>query len=119
MKPVLRMMVAVLALVLALPDGAWAQRRGSHHHRTVFVGSAFYIGSPYWYPYPGPYYYGPAFVATEMPPTVYIERFDGTPTADAGEIYCPSLDQHYPDIQDCPNGWQRVFRAAENADHGG
>ena len=106
-------MLVLLAVLLALPETAWARGRGFHHHRhrTVFVGSAFYFGPPMWYPYPGPYYYGPAFLATDTPPTVYVEKFEGTPGAESGELYCPQLDQHYPEVQDCPNGWQRVIRA--------
>jgi len=114
-------MVALFALVLALPDDARAQRKGSfhHHHHRVFVGSTFYFGPPMWYAYPGPYYYAPVFVATEVEPTVYVEKFDGAPSADAGEIYCPSLGEHYPDVQECPNGWQRIIRAADSATEGG
>ena len=120
MKAVTRVLLALLLLVLALPDAAWAQRRGFHHrHRTFFVGT-FFVGPPIWYAYhPGPYYYGPAFMATDTPPAVFVEKFEGTPSAEAGEIYCPALDQHYPDVQECPNGWQRVIRATESAAQGG
>jgi hypothetical protein len=110
--------LALLLVVLALPDAAWAQRgRGfhPHGHRTFFVGS-FFVGPPMWYAYPpGPYYYAPVFVAGEIPPTIYVEKFEGIPSTEAGEIYCPALDQYYPDAQACPNGWQRVIRAAESA----
>jgi hypothetical protein len=122
-RPVVRLWLALLASTLALPDDAWAQKKGSfgggHHHRRVFVGSTFYFGPPMWYAYPGPYYYAPVYIATETEPTVYVEKFDGTPSADAGEIYCPSMGGHYPDVQDCPNGWQRIIRAPESATEGG
>ena len=123
MKAATRVVFALLLAALALPDAAWAQRgRGfhhHHHHRTFFVGT-FFVGPPMWYAYyPGPYYYGPAFMATETPPTVYVEKFEGTPSAEAGEIYCPAVDQYYPEVQDCPNGWQRVIRATESAAQGG
>ena len=63
--------------VLALPEPAWARGRGfhQHRHRTFFVGT-FFVGPPMWYAYhPGPYYYGPAFEASNAPPSVYIEKF--------------------------------------------
>jgi len=117
MKAARSLLLALVALVLALPDDAWAQKRGVFHHprHRVFVGSAFYFGPPMWYAYPAPYYYAPVFIAAEAQPSVYVEKFDGTPSADAGEIYCPSLGEHYPDVQECPNGWQRIIRATESA----
>ena len=113
-------MLALFALVLALPDDARAQRKGSfaHHHHRVFVGSSFYFGTPMWYGYPY-YYYAPVIVAAEREPTIYVEKFDGTPSADAGEIYCPSAGEYYPDAQECPSGWQRIIRAPESAPEGG
>ena len=42
-----------------------------------------------------------------------VEKFEGKPDASAGEIYCPSLGQYYPDVQDCASGWQRIIRPAQ------
>ena len=53
------------------------------------------------------------------PPSVYIEKFEGTPNAQSGDVYCPQENQYYPDVQDCPNGWQRVIRPAEEAPRSG
>ncbi|HYL89824.1 MAG TPA: hypothetical protein VEU32_13795 [Burkholderiales bacterium] len=120
-----RILAAVLAIVLLAPP-AWAERIGSrhpHHHRAAFVGSAFYFGAPWypspwypspWYPYNYPlyYYYPPVYAASSEPPPVYVEKFEGKPDADSGEIYCPSLGEHYPEVQECPNGWQRIIRPA-------
>jgi hypothetical protein len=120
MSRVTRALLALLVFVLALPEPAWARGRGfhPHRHRTVFVGG-FFVGAPLWYAYhPGPYYYGPAFEATNLPPSVYIEKFEGTPNAESGEIYCSQQDQYYPEVQDCPNGWQRVIRLTEPAAQG-
>ena len=92
----------------AVPRTAW------HGHGRAFVGG-FYFGGPYWpYYYGGPYYYGPTYEATALPPSLYIERFDGQPGADAGELYCAALAAHYPDVPDCPNGWQRIIRPDED-----
>ena len=87
-----------------------------HHH---FGSSVFFVGSPflfYAWPYgyyyaPPPYYYGPDYMATEQMPDVYVEKFDGQPTPQTtGEIYCPGKQAYYPEVQDCPNGWQRIIR---------
>jgi hypothetical protein len=119
MHGVIRMLLLLLVATVALPEAASAagNNRGSrhHHHRTVVVvGSAFYYGPPMWYGYYyPPYYYGPFYEATSTPPSIYVEKFEGTPDANSGDIYCPSLGQYYPDVQDCPNGWQRIIDAAE------
>ena len=31
-------------------------------------------------------------------------------TQTPGEIYCPSKQAYYPEVPDCPNGWQRIIR---------
>ncbi len=119
MRNVVRIVAVVLAMVLLAPP-AWATRLGSrpsHPHHPVFVGSAFYFGAPwypYWYPYYyyPPYYYGPSYEATSEPPSLYVEKFEGKPDANSGEIYCPSLGEYYPDVQECASGWQRIIRPA-------
>jgi hypothetical protein len=92
-----------------------------HHHypgRTVF-----FVGAPYWYwawPYgyaylPPPYYYGPDYgVPKQEMPTVYVEKFDGEPTPQTtGDIYCPSANAYYPEVQHCAGGgWQRIIQEA-------
>jgi hypothetical protein len=98
-----------------LPSGM-APRPPLHHHggrAVIFIGAPFYYWSwPYGYYYaPPPYYYGPDYVAREELPPVYVEKFDGTPTPETpGEIFCPGSDAFYPDVQQCPSGWQRIFR---------
>jgi hypothetical protein len=120
--------VALIVLgLLAAADASAAQfgnrtapRTSWHHgHGRVFIGG-WYFGAPYWpYYYGGPYYgrpyyYGPTYEATSLPPELYIEKFDGTPGSDVGELYCPALAGHYPDVQDCPNGWQRIIRPPDD-----
>ena len=88
----------------------------SHHHRgraVIFVGAPFLFWSwPYGYYYaPPPYYYGPDYLARERLPDVYVEKFDGTPTPQTpGDIFCPGQQAYYPDVKDCPTGWQRIIR---------
>jgi hypothetical protein len=95
-----------------LPSGAAHPHH--HHGRAVFVvGAPFLFWSwPYGYYYaPPPYYYGPDYVARETLPPVYVEKFDGTPTPQTpGEIYCPGDEAYYPEVQQCPSGWQRIMR---------
>ena len=75
-----------------------------------------FFGAPYFYPwpyptyFPPPYYYGPDYSQPRYdPPTVYVEKFSGTPTPQTqGEIFCPDKRGYYPVVQDCPGGWQRV-----------
>jgi hypothetical protein len=103
-------LLAAVALASTASD-AFA-RRGGHafhrHPRAVFF-SSFYFG-PYFYG--PPYYYGPAYAATPEPPSVYVEKFEGTPSAQTlGEFFCPASGAYYPEVQDCGNGWQRIFRA--------
>src|SRR5437868_53015 len=117
MRAVLRIAVlALAALALAAPDAAAARRGGGGHHhphRAIFFGGFWY--GPYWYGYyPPPYYYGPDYSQPQyQPPAVYIERFEGTPSAETpGEFYCPAASAYYPDVTECPgSGWQRLFRA--------
>ncbi len=93
--------------------------RHHHHGRAViFVGAPFlYWSWPYGYYYaPPPYYYGPDYAPHQEMPSVYVERFDGTPTPQTpGEIYCPSKQAYYPEVQDCPSGWQRIIREEDEA----
>jgi hypothetical protein len=106
------LLLAALTLVAAASD-AFARRgahRGFHRHPHVVFFSGFYFGPPYFYG--PPYYYGPAYAATPEPPSVYVEKFEGTPSVEiSGEFYCPASGAYYPEVQDCGNGWQRVFRA--------
>lgn len=83
----------------------------THVRRGFFFVPAF--GSPYYAPVflarPGN---GDAAYAPLQPePVVYVEQFAGTPTPDTqGEIYCAERNAHYPEVAECPGGWQRVFR---------
>jgi len=113
-----KLMIAITLLAVAVPGWAWSQARRFYpaRHSVVFVGT--FYGGPYWYGSPT-YYYAPLYLPTSVPPSVYVEKYEGTPSEEVGEIYCPALDAHYPDVQDCPSGWQRVIRAEEGAAEGG
>ncbi len=132
MKSAARALVLVLAAMLAMGandalargrgHGHWSGSRsgawhgGGHHHRHFVAGFYFgypwYAWSPYPYSYGPPFYYAPDYVARVEPPTVYIEKFDGTPSADTqGFILCPSSDTAYPETKECPGGWARALPA--------
>jgi hypothetical protein len=139
MKTLACALAGVALLALATAAGESFARKGSgsragahsggarsgsaHHHRhrhrharsAVFSGALFASPALYAYHYPPPYYYGPDFTQPHYdPPTVYVEQFPGTPTAQTqGEIFCPAKEAHYPDVDDCPGGWQRVIRVPQ------
>jgi hypothetical protein len=96
----------------------WRAPAHMHHHH-FRSGGAFFVGGTYWPYFPTPYYYpAPYYVIPyqQDPATVYVERFDGTPTPQTpGEIFCPNSDSYYPDAQSCPGGWQRVIRPQSEA----
>lgn len=142
MGTVIRAVAWIVGALLAatLANDSWAGRGGGHgghggrsaaagashyhgshgyYHHHYSHGSAFFIGGTYWPYFPPPYYYPPGYYAPGYgvpyrdPGTVYVERFDGTPTPETeGEIFCPSAGAYYPDVSDCPGGWQRVIRPA-------
>ena len=78
-------------------------RHHNHGSRVVVVGSAFYG-----YGYPG-YYYPPSLYYNypPAPAPVYIEQ-GHAPGAQGDWFYCPQYRVYYPQVQDCPGGWQRV-----------
>ena len=139
--------IAVLATaaltIVAAPNGAWAGEGGGghgsgahssgarggfhHYHRARFAGG-FFVGAPFgyqyypYYPYyvyaPPPYYYGPDYTKPQYElPTIYVEKFEGTPTPETqGDIFCPDQGAYYPDVKDCRGGWQREFQAYASPD---
>jgi len=89
-------------------------RQGRPRHRSG--GSAFFFFGATAYPYPWPGYYPYPFMPYDTPPTVYVEQYPGTPTPDTEDwIYCPSAGASYPDVQECPGGWQRIIPNSEPA----
>ena len=103
-------------------------RGGFHHHHGARFAGGFFVGAPFgyqyypYYPYyvyaPPPYYYGPDYTKPQYElPTIYVEKFEGTPTPETqGDIFCPDQGAYYPDVNDCPGGWQRQFQAYASPD---
>src|SRR5512139_348622 len=71
-----------------------------------------YYYSPYYpyYPYyDSPYYYPPVVTVPATPP-VYIEREEGSLPGEASAYwyYCANPQGYYPQVEQCPGGWQAV-----------
>ena len=94
--------------------------QGHRHFPQSSVQFGVYIGDPWFprpiYPYPvyGPRVYVPApvIIASPPPAPVYIERPAAPParmTLEPGYwYYCGPAGAYYPNVQDCPGGWQKV-----------
>lgn len=107
------LVLGVLALSLGTTAAADRGRSHGHGHADIGVGIVY---DPFWFgaPYPGPYYYPPYYypppvVAVPATPPVYIER-DANPAPQSSEYwyYCDRPPGYYPDVKQCPGGWQLV-----------
>ena len=98
--------------------GAWHGSASSGHwhgggYRPYWGRGAVFVGAPY---YGFPYYYYPAYYppAYPYPPapyyyppvTGYVEQAPAGAQSDW--LYCPQARAYYPQVQDCPGGWQRI-----------
>ena len=86
------------------------------------VGVDVVIGAPYYRPYWGPGWYdpfwrpyppvvvpAPVIVSPPPPPMVYIERPADPVQPAAGFWYwCAAPQGWYPEVSECPQGWQAV-----------
>ena len=96
--------------------GNWQGNRHYHggYYRPYWGAGAVFIGASYYawpyypsyyahpYYYPAPAYYPPAYDAG---PVEYIEQPQG---AVGDWFYCAGSRAYYPQVQECPGGWQRV-----------
>lgn len=94
--------------------------RPPYYHRPnvgvdVIIGAPFPRPYPYYpgtwgYPsYPPPVIVSPPIVVSPPPPLVYVERpRDEEPPADGFWYWCASPQGWYPEVNDCPQGWQPV-----------
>jgi hypothetical protein len=119
----LRWISGFTCLVLLLSAGECLAHRGGGHGRHFRGGNiGFYWGGPMWgsgfwpyYGWPSPYYYGPPMavpVPVPTQPPTYIERGqdddDDRPLPSGYWYYCANPPGYYPDVTDCPVGWQQV-----------
>jgi hypothetical protein len=105
---------------------------GRHHHPHHIhsyggwpgwgFGPGFGFGAfGYMPPYYPPAYYGNPPVGRFVPPAVYIERKDLPPpatTQSQGNFwhYCRSAEGYYPQVKECPDGWEQVAPEAKQDD---
>jgi hypothetical protein len=82
-----------------------------------FYGSGYYAPAPYYYS-PSPYYYPPAqpYYYPQVAPQAsnpYIEQgsYQTPPPAQqtqGASYFCAGANAYYPDVRECPEGWQLV-----------
>jgi hypothetical protein len=76
---------------------------GWHGHVGVWIGPGPYWWGPPYSPYYYPYYYPPpAVVVTQPSPVVQV------PAPTMYWYYCRQSNAYYPDVADCPGGWEQV-----------
>jgi hypothetical protein len=99
---------AAAGMLLATMEDASAHGRRGHArlHIGVMVGAPL-LYYPY---YPRPYYYAPA-PAYYYPPPVYYAPPPPSSIVPPGQYswhFCPGAQAYYPQVKECPGGWQRV-----------
>jgi hypothetical protein len=102
-----------------------------HHHQHIHsyggwpawgFGPGFGFGAfGYMPPYYPPAYYGyPPAAVRPVPPAVYIERNDTAQSAAQSQgnfwHYCRSAEGYYPQVKECPDGWEQVAPQAKQDD---
>ncbi|MGJ0486270.1 MAG: hypothetical protein ACR65R_17300 [Methylomicrobium sp.] len=102
--------------------GGYPGHWGFGHGYYSYPGFSIYFGAPYYgypfygYPYYGypsygyPYYYPPGVVTAPSTPPVYIQQKPPVVQQYPSGYwyYCSAPQGYYPDIKECPNGWQQV-----------
>lgn len=94
---------------------SYSHSGGHSYARPSRGGARIVVGVPFAYPvwrpahYAAPVYYHPppaGYAPAYAPaPVEYIEQ----PQAPQGDwFYCAPSRAYYPEVQDCPGGWQRV-----------
>lgn len=100
MMSVAKLTLLLIALLVAVPDAAWAHgRRG---HVGVYVGPSWGFYSPFYYP-------PPVIVLPPESPPIYIEQQEAPAPPEQGYwYYCAGAKAYYPYVKECPEGWQKV-----------
>lgn len=107
-------------------DGEHHHGQGHHHHDHLIVhhytgwgfwpgfGPGFGFGAFGYMPpfYPSPYYAYPPLAAQPARPPVYIQQQNPAQPAPGSQTnywhYCRASAGYYPEVQECPEGWQQV-----------
>ncbi|MEY4730481.1 MAG: hypothetical protein RL020_1639 [Pseudomonadota bacterium] len=110
-------LIASLFIVGLASNTAWA---GGGHHGHGHGGGHWHggfslnIGAPFFWPYYAyaPVYYPQPVVVAPAPQVVYIEQAQAPiapPQAQQYWYYCGNPQGYYPNVQQCPAGWQKVL----------
>jgi hypothetical protein len=113
------MTVALTLILLAGSAASGVAHADGHFHRRGGVRFGVFIGGPWpwyypppWYYYPPPYDYYPRTIIVPSSPPQYVERGDedngSAPLPSGYWYYCGNPEGYYPYVKDCPGGWQKV-----------
>ena len=91
--------------------GYWGYPAFSFYFGAPYYGYPLYGYPSYGYPsYAYPYYYPPGMITAPSSPPVYIQQ--NPPSAQQNPpgywYYCNDPQGYYPDVKECPGGWQQV-----------
>ncbi|MDQ3186139.1 MAG: hypothetical protein M3Q16_06720 [Pseudomonadota bacterium] len=98
----------------------WSGHHHHHHGGYWGIGPGFGFGPPFGFGafgymppfYPSPYYAYPARVVQPSPPPVYIQQQNAAQPSAGPQTnywhYCQASEGYYPEVKECPNGWQQV-----------
>mgnify|MGYP003401726217 FL=1 len=115
-------LIASLFIVGLASNAAWAggghrgHGHGGHGHGGGHWrgGISLHLGAPFFWPYYNyaPVYYPQPVVVAPAPQVVYVEQAQqpvAPPVAQQYWYYCASPQGYYPNVQQCPSGWQKVL----------
>lgn len=92
-------------------------RVGNHHHGGGGLGPGFGLlgfgpgfGYGGGYGFMQPFYAYPPLMARPAPPVYIQQQNSGQPAPDSQSFwhYCRTPEGYYPEVRDCPDGWQQV-----------
>ncbi len=98
------------------PDLGWGYGPG-YYNGFGFGGLGGYGFMPPFYPLPYNTY--PPVAVQRIPPPVYVEQQNSAQPAPQPQSnywhYCRAAEGYYPQVQECPEGWQQVAPQPKNA----
>ncbi len=112
-------LLAATLLVAVASNNAMADggRHGGHGHwggGHWHSGISLNIGAPFYWPYYAyaPVYYPQPVYVAPAPQVVYVEQAQAPiapPPVQQYWYYCANPQGYYPNVQQCPAGWQKVL----------
>jgi hypothetical protein len=115
-------LIASLFVLGLASNTAWAggghhgggHHGGGHGHWGGWhSGISLHLGMPLFWPnYYAPVYYPQPVVVAPAPQVVYIEQAQAPiapPPVQQYWYYCANPQGYYPNVQQCPAGWQKIL----------